>query len=71
MKSSFYYIDKNLSYYLIHDASKSGSGLGFENFRPEWEEVCRRYLRKAGLYQKLLFYKNFYLKDIIKSRDFT
>ncbi len=70
-KSTFYYIDKNLSYYLIHDTSKSGFGDGFGNFVLEWKRVCRKYLRTSTLYQKLCFHKNYLLRNTSFTRFYT
>lgn len=57
----FSYLDKTLSHYLIHSASKSGSENGFKKFEPEWKKVAQRHLSNAGLYEKIFFYKAYFL----------
>ena len=52
----FYYIPQVFSNYLVHKESKSGSGGGFDKFRKEWFEVCRRHLLSASRLEKLAFY---------------
>ncbi len=58
-RSKFSYLDKNLSFYLIHASSKSGSENGMKKFRPEWRKVAMRHLAKASIYEKLFFVKGF------------
>lgn len=53
--SAFNYLPVNLSNYLIHDQSKSGSSNGLKKFRKEWKSVCFRHLASASTWQKLLF----------------
>jgi len=56
----FNYVDRNLSFYLIHAASKSGSENGMNKFKPEWEKVCMRHLADASPLAKLHFYADRY-----------
>jgi glycosyltransferase involved in cell wall biosynthesis len=64
--------DTLFSYYLVHDASKTG--MGFDKFMPEWKSVAWKYLKKATLKEKLFFYGNYgqyllrYLKNAFKAR---
>lgn len=60
----FMYLPVNLSHYLIHSESKSGSGNGFKKFRKEWKSVCFKHLATASLPQKLSFYAEFYYRAI-------
>ena len=62
----FYYVNKNLSNYLIHKDSKSGSGNGFKKFRPEWKSVCFKHLRSATAKEKAFFYADYYYHLIFK-----
>jgi glycosyltransferase involved in cell wall biosynthesis len=62
----FYYVNKNLSNYLIHDTSKSGSGIGFKKFRKEWKLVCDKHLKNASLVEKGLFYIDYYYHRLTK-----
>jgi glycosyltransferase involved in cell wall biosynthesis len=62
----FYYFDKTLSHYLIHDESKSGSGSGFKKFRKEWKLVCFKYLKKASPLERLLFYSDYFYHLLFK-----
>jgi len=62
----FYYVNKNLSHYLIHQDSKSGSGNGFKKFRPEWRSVCFKHLKSASAKDKAFFYADYYYHRIFK-----
>lgn len=64
-KYDFYYLNKTLSHYLIHDMSKSGSGNGFFKFRREWREVCFRHVAEASLKTKFLFYSDYYFHRLL------
>jgi glycosyltransferase involved in cell wall biosynthesis len=50
----FLYIDQNLSYYVLHDSSKSGSSGGFDKFVPEWRQLSLRYRRYLPLKKWIL-----------------
>lgn len=64
--SNFCYVDKNLSHYLIHDFSKSGSGNGFIKFRKEWRKVCFKHVRDVSWKDKVLFYFDFVYHRIFR-----
>lgn len=55
LKYEFTYLNKVLSYYLIHGSSKSGSEGGFSKFMPEWKQVCLKYFWKAPFITKMKF----------------
>lgn len=57
---NFYHVNRNLSNYLVHDVSKSGSVNAFKNFRKEWKLVCFRHLSKASFKEKILCYLDYY-----------
>ena len=46
--AQFFFYEKNLSNYLIDDASKSGSGDGFKKYRKEWRLICFKYAKSAS-----------------------
>lgn len=62
----FYYVGKNLSNYLIHDDSKSGSGDGFKKFRAEWKSVCFKHLKSASFKEKILVYLDYYYHWLLR-----
>lgn len=45
----------NLSYYRIHNDSKTGSGIGFRKFIPEWRTVIKKHLRSQTVSNRLIF----------------
>ncbi len=51
----FHYVNELLSNYLVHDASKSGSGNGFKKFEQEWKEVAERHIMDASVLDKLKY----------------
>jgi hypothetical protein len=51
----FHYVDQVFANYLIHPASKSGSGAGFEKFFPEWKLVAERHIEKASFLERFRF----------------
>lgn len=64
-ESKFYYIDKNLSYYLIHNNSKSGSDNGMKKFVVEWKSVCYNRLKTSTISQKFFFYKDYFFNSFL------
>lgn len=62
----FFYVNKNLSHYLIHEDSKSGSGSGFKKFRSEWRLVCFRHLKLASATEKAFFYVDYFYHRMFK-----
>lgn len=45
----FTVIPENLSYYMIHTNSKTGSDIGFHRFVPEWKKIINRELKQQPL----------------------
>lgn len=62
----FYSVDKNFSHYLIHDDSKSGSGIGFRKFRKEWRMVCFKHLKHSSFWERTDFYIDYYYHRLFK-----
>jgi glycosyltransferase involved in cell wall biosynthesis len=46
-------IPDNLSYYLVHNESKTGSDIGFHRFVPEWKMIIKRELKQQPLNVRL------------------
>src|SRR5690606_10384637 len=64
LRYRFTFIDKTLSHYIIHEASKSGSEGGFNKFVPEWKKICFKYLWQSPFKVQFLFWKD-YLKRFL------
>jgi glycosyltransferase involved in cell wall biosynthesis len=54
-KFVFETINVNLSYYRVHDESKTGSGIGMKKFIPEWKLVISKSLEQESLVAKMKF----------------
>ncbi len=57
----FHFLNKNLSFYRVHNQSKTGSEGGFGKFMPEWQMLSQNYVTKAKSIQKIRYYFVLYL----------
>ncbi len=63
--NKFNYMDLNISNYLIHDSSKSGEGIGFIKFIPEWKKVCLKHSFVFIAIFRAIFYMKYYFNNIM------